>query len=91
MGIIQKFRQARKERKEAKQKAMEAIPKVCGNCKFYQEVGCNGVAGVCCHPKGSHLVQTKQIQVNTAKPMVVKTQLAVMPHFHCGMNCFALR
>lgn len=60
---------------------------VCGNCKYFQHVGCNGVVGVCTHEKAlRHTVANK---LDTyGKPTTRGYFLSVMPHFHCGMRLF---
>lgn len=66
------------------------VPKVCGNCKFYREVKRNGVVGECRHEKAFHPVNTGKLD-SYGKPIIYNLPLAVQPHFHCGMNCFAAR
>lgn len=59
----------------------------CGNCKFYQYLGSNGVIGICTHDKAHHCSIANG--ANTyGKPAMKSWFLAVMPHFHCGMNSY---
>lgn len=63
---------------------------VCGNCKHFQQVGCNGVVGVCTHDKALHYTVANKLDTY-GKPTTKSYFLAVMPHFHCGMKLFTAK
>lgn len=60
---------------------------VCGNCKYYQHIGNKGVVGICTHDKALHHTALSQLGAD-GKPIKKSWFLAIMPHFHCGMNSF---
>ena len=63
---------------------------VCGNCKYFKHVGYNGVVGVCIHEKALHHTIANKLDTY-GKPTTRGYYLAVMPHFHCGMNLYTAK